>query len=272
MTEREKSSRKIDECRAKLEAIRADWRKLNEDLDSRGQVTRKAPAKGPKKGCMTGKGGPDNKDCCYRGVRQRNGGKWVAEIRQPRNVTKSPPGEGRRLWLGTFNTAVDAALAYDAAAKDMYGPVARLNFPEHTSKTSKGGPDNKDCCYRDVRQRTGGKWVAEIRQPRNVTKSPPGEGRRLWLGTFNTAVDAALAYDAAAKDMYGPVARLNFPEHTSKTSPTDHFQAFVYNVEVTDVQNSAINPDISEVSFEHHSIDEQLLMSDSKLAGYNVLD
>ncbi|KAB1199246.1 Dehydration-responsive element-binding protein 2C [Morella rubra] len=132
MAEGEKRSRKIDECRAKVEAIRADWRKLNEG----GQVTHKAPAKGPKKGSMKGKGGPDNKDCCYRGVRQRKGGKWVAEIRQPRKVTKSPPGEGGRLWLGTFNTAVDAALDYDGAAKDMYGPVAHLNFPERTSKTS----------------------------------------------------------------------------------------------------------------------------------------
>lgn len=89
----------------------------------------------------------------FRGVRRRNGGKWVCEVRS--NKSKSS-----RLWLGTYPTAEMAARAHDVAALAFQGRSACLNFADSAWRLPV--PDSG----RDTAIRTAAAAAAEAFRPR----------------------------------------------------------------------------------------------------------
>ncbi len=147
----------------------------------------------------------------FVGTSKYKGVHWASGIRRwCASIAVGP----KTHWLGQYSSEDQAALAYDEAARRLFGEFARLNFPgvSDYSKRTAPVPSSE---YRGVWwHKTTGKWRVQIRV----------EGRRIHLGEYDNEVDAALAYDAAALHYRGKAATLNFAAHPAPSEAAQEIE------------------------------------------------
>ena len=136
----------------------------------------------------------------YRGV-SKNGKNYQAQIRM----------EGKLTHIGTYDTAKEAAIAYDRAILKASRPITLLNFPDMVHNLD---VEPKRTKYK--RSSSGYKGVYKQSSGRFSAKIGIATSRSATIGTFDTAIQAALAYDQAAIKKGYTNSRLNFPKDQKK--------------------------------------------------------